>query len=280
MCLLAFYKPGAQPDPAALSRAATRNPDGFGWAIVVGGEILTHRTLDPNDGVSSFVEFRSMFPDGPALWHARYTTHGTTDLTNVHPFPIGGDSRAVVAHNGVLPVTPMGNRSDTHQFAAEMLRLTDLENDGALYWLSNWSRGSKLVVLSVHPDSSRQWWIVNEEAGHWSDREPGVWYSNDGYREHVARVFTADPRGQFRVGAWQWDDDDDVSVIGAAPNDDDDDGQPDPWEFYTGGAIVECPDCGELWPGFCEWCDTCGTDIRDQSRFVWDDDDETTGVGS
>ena len=279
MCLLAFYSPGAQPDAAALSRAATRNPDGFGWAIVVGDEILTHRTLSASDGVSSFVEFRAMFPDGPALWHARFTTHGTTDVTNVHPFPVGGDPRVVVAHNGVLPVTPMGDRSDTHQFAADMLRLTDLENDGALYWLANWAHGSKLVVLSVHPDSSRQWWIVNEELGHWSDREPGVWYSNEGYREQVARVFTADPRGQFRVGAWQWDTDDDVTVIGATPNDDDGE-QSDPWEFYTGGAIVECPDCGELWPGFCEWCDTCGTDIREQSRFVWDDDDETTGVGS
>lgn len=276
MCLLAFYKPGAMPDGAALSRAATRNPDGFGWAIVVGDEILTHRTLSAADGVASFLEFRAMFPDGPALWHARFTTHGTTDVTNVHPFPVGGDPRAVVAHNGVLPVTPMGDRSDTHQFAADMLRLSDLENEGATYWLANWARGSKLVVLSVHPDSSRQWWIVNEQDGHWSDSEPGVWYSNEGYREQVARVFSADPRGAFHLGAWNWDEDETIADS-LAPEDE----QGDPWEYYSGGPIVECPDCGELWPGFCDWCETCGTDIRDVERQTWDDeDDELSGVGS
>lgn len=273
MCLLAFYSPGSLPDRDALTRAAERNPDGFGWAIVVRDEILTHRTLDARDGVQSFVEFRAMFPDGPALWHARFTTHGTNDLSNVHPFPVGGDSRIVVAHNGVLPVTPMGDRSDTHEFAATMLRPSDLDEPGARYWLANWARGSKLVVLSVHPDSEEPWYIVNEELGHWSDSERGVWYSNDGYRPQTPRAFTADPRATFALGGWKWD------TVTTVPDDEhDDEHESDPWNFYTDGPIVECANCGELWPGFVEWCDQCGTDLRDTGRFSWDDDDDRAGV--
>lgn len=264
MCLLVAYRSGAMPDPSALSRATSRNPDGFGWAIVVGDEIVTYRTLDPSDGVSSFVSARAKYPDGPALWHARFTTHGASDLTNVHPFPVNGDPRIVVAHNGVLPVDPTGTRSDTHEFALSMLRADDLDNASAMYWLSAWAEGSKLVVLSASPETSERLYFVNESAGKWSDDEPGVWYSNASHAPYVAPSFSADPRRSKTSASDRL-----ALAWGAIPDDDDDDDLDGPWAFYNGGPMVEC-ECGTMWPDFCSWCDDCGLSLSSDDReFAW-----------
>jgi len=278
MCLLVVYRSGAMPDPDALARAAVRNPDGFGWAIHTGAAILTHRTMCPAEGVASFVAARAEHPHGPALWHARYTTHGVSDVTNVHPFPVNGDPDIVVAHNGVLPIVPTGTRSDTHEFARSMLRADDLDSPGAMYWLGEWAAGSKLAILSASPATRESLYIVNEQAGEWSSDEPGVWYSNTSHRPMVAPTFSADPRKSGKSGksapavsvATGWGE-----LAPAAWDDDDDRDGFDPWEFYdpTDG-IVECPEpsCGELWPGVCQWCEQCGADLSGEHVSRWDDE--------
>jgi hypothetical protein len=45
--------------------------------------------------------------------------------------------------------------------------------------------GSKLVVLTVHPEAQYSGYIVNEHAGHWNE-ENTVWYSNGSYRKGKA----------------------------------------------------------------------------------------------
>ena len=260
MCLLVVYRSGALPNAAALSRAASRNPDGYGWAIHTGSEIITYRTLDASDGVASFCRARAEHPTGSALWHARFTTHGVTDLSNVHPFPVGGDSRLVLAHNGVLPLAPTGSRSDTHEFAAELLRVEDLDNESALDWLGQWASGSKLAILSAHPDTSSDLYIVNEHLGHWSDDEPGVWYSNDAYRERVGGWWSSDPR----ESAIEHDVLDALDAL----DDLDAPGAFDPWDYYRDGEpMAECVECGTLWPDWVDWCDSCGWDMAGAFTF-------------
>lgn len=279
MCLLCVFLPGSQPDPDALARAAKRNPDGFGWAIVVGDEIISHRTMDPDEGVSSFVAARREHSDGPALWHARFTTHGTSDLYNVHPFPVNDDPRIVVAHNGVLPVYPSGARSDTHEFAARMLRAEDLDSPGAMYWLGEWAAGSKLAILSVSPDTRERLYIVNENDGKWSDETPGVWYSNESHAPVVPFRFSADPRATKTTKKGDKKKGEPVALAwGEIPENDDD--LPDPWKMYVGGPMIECGSCGELWPDYVGWCESCGDDISDEPPIVWDDDPVSVGGGS
>lgn len=255
MCLLIAYLAGARPDPAALSRAAARNPDGYGWAIVSGGEIISHRTLDASEGIASFVEARSRHLDGPAIWHARIGTHGALDLENCHPFSVAGDSRVVLGHNGMLPLSASKGRSDTRILCEEMLRPSDLDHPGAMYWLGEWAAGSKLAILSARPDTASSLYLVNEYLGEWSDVEPGVWYSNRSHADIVPISFSADPRLESSkpkktVGVL-------YDSTGLDVGDDS-----SPWDYYgPANSIIECDICGELWPDFCDWCETCGADL-------------------
>lgn len=264
MCLLVVYRGGSYPDPAALTRATRRNPDGFGWAIMVGDEIITHRTLDPADGVASFVEYRDRFPDGPAIWHARFTTHGTSDLSNVHPFPVAGDPRVILAHNGVLPLNPTDGRSDTHAFAADLMRPEYLDDPAVMMWLGTWAKGSKLAILSTHPATRERFYIVNEHLGSWSDDEPGVWYSNESHAAFVDRGFTADPRSFVATGSTSYTPTDDRPSDTYVGRWDDPfiPATPDAWDqWQDDDPIIECAMCGEYWPGFVDGLCTCGTDL-------------------
>lgn len=262
MCLLAVYRPGAQPDSEALLRATVRNPDGFGWAIVVESEVMSYRTMDPADAVASFVEHRAAYREGSALFHARFTTHGSTTLYNCHPFPVGDSRRVVVAHNGILPVEPSKGRSDTHEFAAEMLRPGDLDNPAAMYWLARWAEGSKLAVLSADPTTAFDCYIVNEELGTWYG---DTWYSNEGWRELPVFGYSANPRIASRFGSYT----EQLLAEGVA----------DAWEWYRpGDGVVECSACGEHYPDFVDWCDECGGDLR-FSPVCFDDGDFVLGGG-
>lgn len=111
MCLLSFFPPGVQPDSEELSCGASCNPHGFGYAIVIPGEeeILIGKGMDAATLIAEFVKMRAQYPDGPALFHSRYTTHGVTGVDNCHPFVVNGDKRTVVGHNGILPArSPLG----------------------------------------------------------------------------------------------------------------------------------------------------------------------------
>lgn len=266
MCLLSCYLPGARPDRAALERAARRNPDGFGWAIIVGDEIVTHRTLDARDGVESFVEFRESYLDGHALWHSRLTTHGTTDLSNVHPFIVGNDPRVVAGHNGILPLDPQDGRSDTRVFAEDMANAHYLDDSTVMEWLAGWMGRSKVAFLSVHPANRSSLYIVNEHLGHWSSETRGVWYSNESYLEQQPRLWS--PGTYVSRGGWALDEParlDEVlesSGVARVPLDLEDDAH-DLWleawrDYLEGDPVVQCSTCVEWWPATVEWCEWCG----------------------
>ena len=281
MCLLSCYLPGARGDRAALECAARRNPDGFGWAMIAGDEIVTYRTLDPVEGVESFLEFRELYLDGHALWHSRLTTHGTTSLDNVHPFIVGNDERVVAAHNGVLPLDPTDGRSDTRVFAEDMMSAHYLDDSTVMEWVGGWAGRSKLAFLSVHPATRASLYIVNEHLGHWSSDARGVWYSNDSYREPEPRYWR--PSSFVSSGAgWNSLDDSTLfestlsaSRVARVPLDLDDnleDGLDahelwlEAWDDYReGDPVVQCGECGEWWPATLEWCEFCGTSLEGET---------------
>ena len=284
MCLLSCYLPGARASRAALEIAAQRNPDGFGWAIIADDEIVTYRTLDPVEGVESFLEFRELYLDGHALWHSRLTTHGTTSLDNVHPFIVGNDERVVAAHNGILPLDPTDGRSDTRVFAEDMMNAHYLDDSTVMEWVGGWAGRSKIAFLSVHPATRASLYIVNEELGHWSSETRGVWYSNDSYREPEPRYRW--PSSFVSRGAG-WSDLDDSTLfestlassgVARVPleieNDDLEDGLVtrkvflEAWSNYRAGdPVVQCDQCAEWWPGSLEWCEGCGA-FLDTSRVL------------
>lgn len=190
MCLLTYFKPGVQPDIDALRNGAETNDDGHGFAIIVGDEVITGHDMDFEVVVRLFADWRNHFPEGHALFHSRWTTHGSRTLDNVHPYQVAGRPNVILAHNGVLPreVQPEAGdrRSDTRIFAEQVLMHTypALDSPRTRRRLESWlTRSNKLVVLTTDRRYEKQAYIFNESAGEWVG---GIWYSNSGYLPPVS----------------------------------------------------------------------------------------------
>ncbi|WP_410814845.1 hypothetical protein [Micromonospora sp. 067-2] len=184
MCLLTFLPATVMPDLTALLHGADANANGHGFAVVAGTAILVRRGMDGPAMIDAFAAARREHPHGPALFHSRLTTHGATSLDNCHPFPVGGDRRTVLAHNGVLPRHVQPGRGDTR--SDTRIAVEDfLPRFGSLHLRRNRLRcerwmtvDNKMVVLSVDRRFKQRAYLLNEESGIW---DGGIWYSNDSY---------------------------------------------------------------------------------------------------
>ncbi len=185
MCMLCVVPPNVIPSREKLENSALNNPHGFGFAIVIPKENRIHveRTMNADTSINRFIEMRGKYPEGYAMWHARFATHGTTTVDNCHPFKVGKDERTYLAHNGILPIIePQGDtRSDTRIFAEDLLPaiggVASLDNEQVVNLLDDFTTGSKVCVLTIHPDAKYQCYLFHKEKG-WED-ETGVWWSND-----------------------------------------------------------------------------------------------------
>jgi hypothetical protein len=184
MCLLTFLPAGLMPDTTALLNGATFNDDGHGFAIVTDDHLIVRRGMHAEPMIEAFDAARRTHPHGPALFHSRLGTHGKRTIDNCHPFPIGGDDRTVIAHNGILPaaVQPAkaDPRCDTRIAAEDFLPLLGpLRARRTRLRLQRWmTPHNKIVILTVDRRFKDRAYILNEESGIW---DGGIWYSNDGY---------------------------------------------------------------------------------------------------
>ena len=184
MCMLCVVPPNVLPSRDKLMYSAINNPDGFGFAIVASREkrIIVEHTMNADDAVNRFLEMRAKYPDDYALWHARFATHGTTNLDNCHPFYVV-DDQTVLAHNGVLPIDiPAGDtRSDTRIFTEDVLApmggVKALDNPHMYNMIEEYTSGSKLCVLTVDPVAQYQMYLIHSDKG--AEDESKVWWSND-----------------------------------------------------------------------------------------------------
>jgi hypothetical protein len=163
-----------------LENGARLNPDGFGWAMLAGGNLVSRRSLNGEDMISDFMTRRAASPDAPALFHARHATDTEPTVGNAHPFPLGGDTRVAVAHNGYLfPVTEGEQRSDSRIFAEEILPRYNLDDPSHVAKLEAWLGTNKVVVLSGSPAHGQAAYILNAGRGVWLG--DGTWHSNPDY---------------------------------------------------------------------------------------------------
>lgn len=185
MCMLCVMSPGVTPTREKLENSALNNPDGFGFAIAIPEENRIHveTTMNPDSSINRFLEMRALYPDTFAMWHARLATHGSTNIDNCHPFRVGGDSRSVLAHNGILPVLidAGDKRSDTRVFAEDVLPafggVTALDNPQIANVMEEFCAGSKVCILTLEPEAENICYVINQDAGKFD--ESGVWWSND-----------------------------------------------------------------------------------------------------
>lgn len=182
MCLLTFINEYTMPNIDHLTCGAENNPDGFGFAIHDGTSIIRDSGLNFEAVLEKFVKYRQNH-NGPALFHSRITTHGGTSLDNCHPFQLGKDNLTVVAHNGMLPIKEDKGRSDTRIFAEDLMPswggASLLNTKRQRKKIGKFAAGSKLVFLSANPAVLNDYYIINENLGHWDN---GVWWSNTSYK--------------------------------------------------------------------------------------------------
>lgn len=190
MCIVSYLPPGVPVDVDGLFNGGLHNPHGHGWAVVTDGTVMVGKSLDLADALDEFCEVRERYPEGAALFHSRWATHGSIGVANVHPFLVGGSAATVVAHNGILPKAAHpeagDDRSDTRKFADEILsrQFRRLDRRGVQHALSQWCGvGNKLVILTVAARYQHNAYIVNEAAGCW-DYRTGIWHSNTDYEAY------------------------------------------------------------------------------------------------
>ena len=192
MCILVVCEPNNTPTKESLDNGACANPHGYGFAIIADGVIISERSMSAKKSIKRFLELREQYPNGYAMWHARYATHGVKNEANCHPFQVGvGNELTYLAHNGILEVVipEKDKRSDTRIFAEDTLPLmggvTALDDDTIWVMVSKWAGSNKIAVLTVDPNAGSPMYLVNEGLGIW---EGGVWYSNAGYKPKVSYV--------------------------------------------------------------------------------------------
>lgn len=186
MCILVVCEPNSTPQASDLHAGACANPHGFGFAIHAGDRIISERSMSAKKSIKRFMELRAQYPDGYAMWHARYATHGVKNEQNCHPFKVGDDDGTYLAHNGVLDVAiPHGDRrSDTRVFAEDTLPkiggVTALDDDTIWLMISKWASGSKIAILTTSPDTKYPMYLINENLGTWDNN--GIWWSNQSHK--------------------------------------------------------------------------------------------------
>jgi glutamine amidotransferase len=193
MCLLVVCNPNSTPSKDHLTTASCNNPHGFGFAIEISTGIITERSMSAKKSINRFLELREQYPDGYAMWHARYATHGVKNETNCHPFKVGNtEYDTYLAHNGVLDILIPTNdkRSDTRIMAEELLPriggVSALDDEYLYDMVSSWASGSKVAVMTNDPSAKHRLYIVNENAGTWDDQ--GIWWSNQSHKRSVEPV--------------------------------------------------------------------------------------------
>ena len=186
MCLLVVCEPNSAPNKADLHAGACSNPHGFGFAIHAGDKIISERSMSAKKSIKRFLELRKQFPDGYAMWHARYATHGAKNEQNCHPFKVGDDERTYLAHNGVLDISigKSDKRSDTRVFAEDTLPriggVSALDDDNVWIMAESWARGSKIAIITCDPSALHPMYLLNESAGTWDNE--GIWWSNQSHK--------------------------------------------------------------------------------------------------
>lgn len=262
MCMLCVIPAGVMPSREKLENSALNNPHGFGFAIAVPSEnrIIVERTMDPDESINRFMELRSQYMEGYAMWHARLATHGSRTVANCHPFRVGKDNLTYLAHNGILDITipHADDRSDTRIFAEELLPalggVTALDNDWVWDMLESYTSGSKVCILTLNPEAKHQMYLLNAQAG--KEDEDGVWWSNDSC---YLTTYSWTPKSTYAKPYSHYNDDYDWATKWDSSD------KSESKMDSEGSKMYECPACtleSSLddiidWENHCPKCDYC-----------------------
>lgn len=235
MCLAAWCSASRQLTRDEIETAWANNPDGAGFVYFdAAGSPVVYRTLKLRKFLAAYEQHAAR--GFSMAVHFRYGTHGTNGVENVHPFRI--NRHDWIMHNGVLSIPTDGKRSDTRTFAEDYLaklpaRWYQSAELSAL--VSDFVRGSKLIIATNDPAASSRYFVINDDAGHW-EGDRAAWFSN---RSHCD---TRIPAGATAGGGWTT-----------------------PAKLFGEPSGVSCLLCGlgVVDDGICDACEACAECLRD-----------------
>lgn len=186
MCILITKEKGIRfPSERSIINSIANNPDGFAMAYNDCGEIITYKTLNSNKFIKEYrrVVKEHDYRDTAMVIHARIATHGTINEDNCHCWiaDVLGCEMAF-AHNGILPISPVGNMTDSETFLRYHIEPCDTMQsflDEINFHIGN----SKFAFLDESGNILRFGSFITEY---------GIQYSNRSYMQSNARC--ADPR--------------------------------------------------------------------------------------
>ena len=135
MCVIVAKPAGiAMPDTDKITDMWYTNPDGAGFMYAKDGTVYIRKGFmyldDYLDAVEDLAKHNDL-TNLPVVMHFRITTHGGTKPENCHPFPItdsvgvlsklDSHTKLGVAHNGIIPITPRKDISDTMEYIISQL---------------------------------------------------------------------------------------------------------------------------------------------------------------
>ena len=247
MCLL-MVAMGVAPKREQLVNASLSNPHGYGFAVNHGDRIVTGRSMKYDNLIDRFLAEMERSDNPIGMFHARFTTHGSTTLENNHPFRVDGRKDIVLAHNGMLPIEPRygDDRSDTRIFAEDILGsigVEGLDDKHVFDSLEYFARGSKVAILSTAPELRDSVYILNENLGHWKG---DIWWSNYGYEGSYFGYGGYSKPYSTDYKAWG----DEIPVIGGSSTKYVDTGE----MCYVCTTMIDEEDYQE---GICSTCNSC-----------------------
>ena len=192
MCILTYIPAGVDVPWEGLVYGGLYNPDGFGYAVAKGSNLLIGKSMDLDKALDMYADALDSMPGAVSIFHSRIATAGTVDEYNIHPFYVGGREDSIMAHNGILPSKWQpglkDRRSDTRLFAdlsGEFIDNARGVPSRKLGQRIGQAIGSynKLIYMSVKSGAPVVR-IINAHMGVWTD---GVWHSNYSYEKPAPR---------------------------------------------------------------------------------------------
>lgn len=214
MCI-AIYSLIGNPVPSddILKTCFRNNSDGAGFCFNTDNNHvqIIKGFMDLNSFITAFHEYdkKYCFKDRGVLIHFRITTHGGTNPSNCHPFPISSNSKHLkklkfvsnyaCIHNGIISLTAdkKSSLSDTQLFVKDYLTKIS-SNKGWFYNPKNTELiyeliDSKMAILNGKGE------IIATEGFH--QGEDGNYYSNDSYKSLYYGLYSWDFEDYYNIFA-------------------------------------------------------------------------------
>ena len=216
MCVIVAKPAGIKmPTESEIEDMWYTNPDGAGFMYAKNDTVYIRKgfmsLLDFEDALEKLAE-KNDLTKLPLVMHFRITTHGGTRPENCHPFPItdsvgvlsklDSKTKLGVAHNGIIPITPRKDISDTMEYI--LTQLAPLHRA-----VPNFYVNKDLMEMVYNAVQSRLAFLTSKgeifTVGDFHD-ENGILYSNLNHKWSSPRNFKYSSVYPYDWATYDWTD--------------------------------------------------------------------------